>query len=82
MKVEIITDDSNEHSQSAIELLMDRNVLHTEIKMGDSPEQAFEIMRKYGWHTLPMVFVDGEPIGGLAELQNMIEEIVGGRKNT
>ena len=52
-------------------LLQRRGIAHTEISVEDHPGMRDELLAKSGQRTLPQVYVDGQYIGGAAELAAM-----------
>lgn len=63
---------STEHCYYCVkakELLNQKNVAYTEIRVDLRPELRQEMMQKSGRHTVPQIFINGQSIGGNYELQ-------------
>lgn len=52
----------------AKELLHKKNVSFTEIRVDLQPELREEMTLKSGRHTVPQIFINGQPIGGCDDL--------------
>lgn len=52
----------------AEEILQLKNVMYEYVLRDEQPELEKEIKKSYGHKTYPMIFVDGEFVGGCSEL--------------
>lgn len=52
----------------ARDLLKQKNVSFTEIRVDEQPELREEMIRKSGRHTVPQIFINGHHIGGCDDL--------------
>lgn len=50
-------------------LLDKKNIPYQEIRVDNNPELREEMMERSGRHTVPQIFINGNPIGGCYELQ-------------
>jgi glutaredoxin 3 len=55
-------------------LLASRNVEFVEVNLSKDPAGRMELVRKTGMMSFPQVLVDGELLGGFAELQAAAED--------
>ena len=57
---------------AAKHLLKGKKIEYREIRLDADPQQREKLMKENGgWRTVPMVFFDGEFVGGYAELKEM-----------
>jgi glutaredoxin 3 len=52
-------------------LLRSKNVAFEEIDVTDDPERRTEMERLSRRHTVPQIFIDGQPIGGFDDVQRL-----------
>ena len=55
-------------------LLMARNVEYTEVNLSKDPVGRAELARRTGMMSFPQVLIDGQLLGGYAELQAAAED--------
>jgi len=63
----------------AKELLKQKNVAFTEIRIDSQPELREEMMARSGRHTVPQIFINGQSIGGCDDLHALDDQ---GKLNT
>jgi glutaredoxin 3 len=54
-------------------LLESHGVRFTEINLGKDPQGRMELVHKTGMMTFPQVLIDGELLGGFAEVQAAVD---------
>jgi glutaredoxin 3 len=54
-------------------LLERKGVRYTEIDLESEPERRAEMIERSGRRTVPQIFIDGQPIGGSEELDELDE---------
>jgi glutaredoxin 3 len=52
-------------------LLRSKNVEFEEIDVTDDPERRAEMERLSRRHTVPQIFIDGQPVGGFDDVQRL-----------
>jgi glutaredoxin 3 len=67
-QVTIYTTDRCSLCTSAKTLLAHRGIGYTEVNLSRDPDSRAELSRITGMFTFPQIMVEGEPIGGFAEL--------------
>lgn len=67
-EVTIYTTGYCPYCHAAKALLERKNVPFTEIDVTGDHEERARLVERTGSHTVPQVFIDGEPIGGYDEL--------------
>ena len=69
MKAELYTWSTCPFCLRAKRFLEAREIPYTEHVMDDRPDELEEVKAKYGHSTVPIILLDGEFIGGSAELE-------------
>ncbi len=59
---------------AAKRLCEQRGVPYEEIMLDQDPEKRMALVEETGWRTVPMIFVDGEFIGGFQELRGLVSQ--------
>ena len=59
------------YCHAAKRLLTGHGVAFEEVDLGRDPERRMELAEQTGWRTVPMIFLDGELVGGYQELAAM-----------
>ena len=67
-KVQIYTTRYCSFCVSAKRFFEQKNWDYEEIDLTNNHELRDELSQKYSWRTVPMIFIDGEFIGGFTEL--------------
>ena len=65
----VYTADPCRRCLTAKALLEARDVAFTEVNLTKDPDGRAELVRRTGLLTFPQIVIDGEPLGGLDELQ-------------
>jgi glutaredoxin 3 len=73
-KVEIYTKDFCPYCQRAKELLRIKGVAYIEHVVTGDPERALEMLQRSQCQRIPGIFVDGQLIGGCADLFELDEK--------
>ncbi|WP_028388146.1 glutaredoxin 3 [Legionella fairfieldensis] len=65
----------------ARQLLEKKGINYTEIRIDDEPAKRNEMITKSGRHTVPQLFINGQPIGGCDDLyalenQGQLDELL------
>lgn len=71
MKVKVYTRTHCSYCVMAKNLLTARNIPFEEIDLTDQQELRDKIARPHHWHTLPMIFIDDDFVGGFRELHEL-----------
>lgn len=72
MNIEIYTRGNCQYCAAAIRLLQKRQVPYEAVELTD--ELAAEFEKKTGQNTTPIIFVDGEHVGGFDELVELDQD--------
>jgi len=59
------------YCERARALLDRKGVRYTEIDLESEPERRAEMIERSGRRTVPQIFIDGQPIGGSEELDEL-----------
>ena len=59
---------------AAKRLCEQHGVAYEEILLDQDPERRMALVEQTGWRTVPMIFLDGEFIGGFQELRGVISK--------
>ncbi|MCC5014140.1 MULTISPECIES: glutaredoxin 3 [Legionella] len=67
----------------ARQLLESKGVSYTDIRIDDEPAKRDEMIAKSGRHTVPQIFINGQPIGGCDDMyalehQGRLDELLRG----
>ncbi|STX43550.1 glutaredoxin Grx [Legionella donaldsonii] len=67
----------------ARQLLESKGVSYTDIRIDDEPDKRDEMIAKSGRHTVPQIFINGQPIGGCDDMyalehQGRLDELLRG----
>lgn len=67
----------------ARQLLESKGVSYTDIRIDDEPAKRDEMIAKSGGHTVPQIFINGQPIGGCDDMyalehQGRLDELLRG----
>jgi glutaredoxin 3 len=73
-EVEIYTTPWCPYCVAAKELLAARRIAYREIDVSTDPERRAEARARSGRHTVPQILIDGEAIGGYADLARLDAE--------
>jgi len=73
MRALLYTRSSCEHCRAAKELLRQHGVEWAERSLDGDRAASQRLMQLFGKPTMPYVFLDDEPIGGLEELRRLAE---------
>jgi glutaredoxin 3 len=65
----VYTADPCRRCLTAKALLEARGVAYTEVNLTKDPDGRAELVRRTGLMTFPQIVIDGEPLGGLDDLQ-------------
>lgn len=44
------------------------------INTAEKPEERTRLSEEHNWKTIPMIFVDGKFVGGLSDVEELIDE--------
>jgi glutaredoxin 3 len=69
MKIEIYGTHYCPYCDAAKQLLTQKNLPFKYTDLTENPKLREDLAEKYNYRTVPMVFIDGEFIGGFSELQ-------------
>lgn len=58
----------------AKDLLNKKKIVYTDIRVDLNPEKREEMILKSGRHTVPQIFINGQPIGGCDDLYALEEQ--------
>lgn len=70
-KVEVYSSSHCPYCVMAKQLLDQKGVTYTEIRVDLDPEKRQEMMKKSRQRTVPQIFINNEPIGGYTDLVAM-----------
>lgn len=67
----------------ARQLLESKGVSYTDIRIDEEPAKRDEMIAKSGRHTVPQIFINGQPIGGCDDMyalehQGRLDELLRG----
>ena len=68
MKVKIYTTPTCGFCIAAKRLLEEQEVPYDEVDLSDSAERT-RVQDEHNWHTVPLVFIEGNLVGGFTELE-------------
>ncbi len=74
IKVILYTKKGCRYCEYAKELLRDKKIPHKSIEFGDDYEFYEKMVEKTGQRTVPMIYVDGEFIGGYDDLKKLSDD--------
>lgn len=69
MKIEVYGTQYCPYCDAAKQLLTQKNRPFEYIDLTDNADLRNDLVEKYNYRTVPMIFIDGEFIGGFTELQ-------------
>ncbi len=73
-EIKIYTTSYCPYCAGAKELLKSKNLAFEEIDVENNQKLREELSEKYNYRTVPMIFIDGEFIGGFSDLQQLEAE--------
>lgn len=73
-KVLMYTKDHCPYCVSAKRLLGSKNISFEEINMENRLDELMQLKEKYGWKTVPMIFINDKLIGGYTDLAALNEK--------
>lgn len=73
-QVTILTSPTCSYCHAAKDLLQRKGIAYAEVDAITDAEQAQALLRQSGQRTVPQIFVDEQPIGGFAELAEVLKQ--------
>ncbi len=61
------------YCRRAKQLLSEMKIEYTEVDLASNPDLRDELIDKYNWHTVPMILIGDEFIGGYDELYTLAQ---------
>ena len=74
MHIEIYTKADCTYCAAVKRLLHKRGLVYDEVDLGRAPALAGELEQRTGQKTTPLVFIDGEHVGGFDELVELDQD--------
>ena len=73
-KIVVYTTNQCPYCMEAKELLRSKGIKFETISLNDNDDLREELVQKYNYRTVPMIFINEEFIGGFKELQQLVAE--------
>lgn len=71
--IKVITKIPCPYCDRAINFLQAKGLAFEKVDLTDNPQEIIRLKNETGWKTVPMIFINGELIGGYNDLKELDE---------
>lgn len=72
-QIKVITKVPCPYCDRAINMLQAKGLAFEKVDLTDNPDEIIRLKNETGWKTVPMIFINGELIGGYNDLKALDE---------